>query len=169
MTAILCCACHKNEPPVEVRINIAEQYIPATLTFDKQDTQTLEKCRELYLKHFVVRSADEFPDDPLGFSAAYSNINFKDYDLLVFYYMRPAPCITYSNRYFRNTVENSYNWHLSIGIDDSDYDYETGTTRYFTRFAIEVRKIPENAEVKVQYSESITSIDWWTDSESSEN
>ena len=63
---------------------------------------------------------------------------------------------TYYNYYVRNTVENTYNWTMRIGITTLNDD--TKTTTDFTRFALLVKKLPADADVRTWIS--LSALDW---------
>lgn len=111
--AILAVSCNRHsEPPFETPLEICESYVPQTLMFDKNDSETAGIVGEWYGKTMVVNSADGLPDDPIGFTPGYSKINFKEYTLLIAYHWHRAAIDAYSNRWVRNNVESTYDWDL---------------------------------------------------------
>lgn len=155
---ILCSCNHSEEPPAEVSLPIERQYRPATVEFQITDEDFVEKVKEFDNKDFIVRSVDELPDDPLGFSEAYRKINFNQSDLFIAYRIYRWDFESYVNRFYRNRIENKYNWEIHLGVAEKP-DTES-TTRYFNRFAIKVKKLPENADVKFWISLSALNWDW---------
>lgn len=101
------------------------------------------------------------PNDPMGFSEAYHKINFKESTLLIKYVLHSYTMETYSNRYYRNTKENSYNWTINVGTA-SDTDIDTDNM-WLTRFAILVRKLPTDAQVKTWFG--LSSIGWYPETD----
>lgn len=156
--AILSVSCNRHsEPPTEVLLQISESFVPQTLSVDKNDSEMLEKIREWNTQSLVVNSADELPDDPIGFSPAFSKINFKERTLLIAYNIHRWRIDAYTNRWIRNNVESTYDWYIQLGI--SEFPDEDDVI-YFTRFAIEVPKLPADANVRFWYSHSDLGFDW---------
>lgn len=156
--SLLLASCNKNdESPMEVKLPIIEAYMPVTMAVERSDTETMEKCREWHEKTLVVNAKEEIPqDDMLGFTEAYTGVNFNDYTLLLHYKMHRCNIDTYYNYYVRNTVENTYNWTMRIGITTLNDD--TKTTTDFTRFALLVKKLPADADVRTWIS--LSALDW---------
>ena len=149
LSAVLFGCGHSDTPPAEAPLYINAVYSPASVGFEKSDKEMLEVCREWYGKTFVIRSADQFPDDPIGFSDSYSYINFDRNTLLIAYQLHSWTIDTYSNLYFRNNLEKTYDWTISLG--STEYHLESESMK-LTRFAILVPKLPENADVRIWYS-----------------
>lgn len=146
---LCCCSCnHHNEPPTEVKLPIDKSFLPSTVQFNRSDTEFLEKCREWNNKLVRVDSPDELPNDPLGFSEIYRNLNFKNQTLLLYYDLHFWEIKSCDYTFHRNTVEKKYIWLMSLGVVDIVFEGdEKPETSYFTRFAILVRKLPEDAEI----------------------
>lgn len=141
--------CYHNDsmPPTETSLSIDRQYVPATTIFQRSDKEFFDKIQWLNEKKFVVNDQSEFPNDQLGFSNAYKDIDFGRYTLLLYYRVHDWKIDTWYNRYFRNNLEQTYNWNIHIGtstIPDSHAE-----TLQITRFAILVPKVPENAEMNI--------------------
>lgn len=159
---VLLCSCNNNDdqPPTETELPIAEVYLPATTEFSRDDAEFVEKIKPWFDKTLVINSESEMDEDPFGFSDAYRSIDFNEYTLLVAYQIRNYPIDTYRNRYYRDNVEQRYNWAVCIKtaeIPDNDSE-----TLYFTRYAILVKKLPENADLAIWFS--IGAINWgWGD------
>lgn len=149
LLGLLTVSCNNNdEPPLEFGLPISGTFIPATVEYDETQLTEAQKKNLIHLvnNQHVVNDVSELPEDPFGFSDTYRQIDFKEYTLLIKYMLHDYTIDTYSNRYFRNTKENSYNWSVNVGTtSDTSVD---GDELYFTRFAIYVKKIPEGAEVK---------------------
>ena len=146
---LIMCSCDKNEEPeLEIALPISDTYLPASLGFNVSSMDDVRKRELIHLVHneHIINDIAELPDDPIGFSEAYQKINFKEYTLLIKYLLHYYTIDTYSNRFYRNTKENSYNWTVSIGTA-SDTDIDTDEI-WFTRFAILVRKIPADAQIR---------------------
>ncbi len=148
----------KDEPQTEVLVPVYETYVPAAVTFDRNDTQFLNRCRKWSEKILVVDSADELPDDPLGFSPTYSKINFRDNSLLVTYKLHKWSIDTYTNRFVLNNLTGTYDWTISLGSSSFSGDGSNNVT--FTRFAIEVPKLPAGADVTAQFLLYDSGWDW---------
>ncbi|MDE6273246.1 MAG: hypothetical protein K2M31_09615 [Muribaculaceae bacterium] len=149
---------HSEEPPKEVNLHIAEQYRPAEVTFKTSDKDFADKAKEFDDKSFIVRSAEELPDDPIGFPELYRKINFRNYDLLLFYCVYRWDFDSYSNRFYRDRIENKYKWEIHLGV--GEFPESESEIRHFNRFAIKVKKLPENADVEFWVSFSHLNWDW---------
>lgn len=155
----LLCSCNHNEPALEVVLPISETYVPSSIELpnDLDEEQKRNLIHLVNTNHHIVNSAAELPDDPMGFSDAYNNINFKNSTLLINYVLHDYSIDTYNNRYYRNTKENTYNWVINIG-SASNLDVDTDNT-LLTRFAILVKKLPADADFKLSYG--LTSLGWF--------
>ncbi len=155
---VLCSCVSNNEPPLETALPIAQNYLPATLSFSADDNEWTDKIKDWSDKQIRVDSPEELPDDPLGFSDAYSGINFNRYTLLLSYNIHNWTIDTYHNRYYRDNIEGIYNWNICVStatsIDDSS------TQLYFTRYAVLVNKIPAEREVKIWFSLGALNWSW---------
>ena len=161
---LIMCSCDKNEEPeLEIALPISDTYLPASLGFNVSSMDDVGKRELIHLVHneHIINDIAELPDDPIGFSEAYQKINFKEYTLLIKYLLHYYTIDTYSNRFYRNTKENSYNWTVSIGTA-SDTDIDTDEI-WFTRFAILVRKLPADAHVKYWFG--LKNIGWFPESD----
>lgn len=157
---LLCGACNRNnDVPAETTLSIIDTYVPVTVQFKKGDTEFVGKIRDMVDNEFVVNSLSELPDDPLGFSAAYNNINFKEYTLLVSYHVHPWKIDTYRSRYYHDNIENTNVWTIHIGTSTRPDEY-IEDQYYFTRFAILVKKIPASFGIKFWYSIGSLNTDW---------
>lgn len=152
-------SCNKNdEPPSEINLPIIRQYLPVTVQFAADDNEWKEKIKGWANKKVIVNVAAELPDDPLGFSAAYKGVDFSDYTLLITYDVRDWEMETYDNRYYRDNVEKSYNW--TIGIGTSTPPSDNPEQMYFTRYAILVKKLPQDATLNIWFSHRALNWDW---------
>lgn len=156
-------ACNKsNEPPVEVPLPIWEEFVPGNVIFDYSDKDFLNKLKDWSNKKVVVNSTDEIPNDPLGFNDAYYKINFSDQTLLLYYQLHDYDVVSYRNIYYRNTLENTYNWTISLGINGEINDEDNIEKLIISRYAILVKKIPDNADIIIW--QSIQNHNWsWSD------
>ncbi len=156
--ALLMGACrHDDEPPREFALEIVNQYMPATVVFDRSDTEFYDKMKELSRKKFVVNSADELPDDHLGFNDVYRKINFKDYTLFVQYLLHPWKIEMFRNYYYIDNSDRNYYWQVNLGLSERD---EEDTQLEITRFAILVRKLPVDSKVNMNIVLSSSGFDW---------
>lgn len=103
-----------------------------------------------------MNSLSELPNDNLGFSNAYKGIDFEKYTLLLYYRVHDWNIDTFRNLYYRNNIEQNYNWNIHLGTSTIP-DANSETLR-ITRFAILVHKIPENVEINIWTS--LSAIDW---------
>lgn len=149
---------HHSEPSGNVSMRIITEYMPATVTVERGDTDMLERCREWLDQTPVVNSASELPDDPLGFPEYYQKLDYENNTLLLAYMMHRWKIETYSNMYVRNYTEDYYDWY--IGLGSSEYDMELTDKVNFTRFAILVPKIPEAGKTRVLWSLRDLAWDW---------
>lgn len=155
-------SCHHNEePPVEVKLPIADIFIPATVTFDRSDTEFFEKCLEWDNKSLVVNSIEELPEDPLGSNDYFKKINFSKSTLLLSYSLHRLQYVTCKYYFLRNRIEQSYNLTIFLGI--GNLRDENSTERRFTRFAVLVPKLPESANVNIGISYTSGYADWEDD------
>lgn len=153
------CSCNRNEdtPFDDINLPIAGDYVPTTVTFDINDSEWKDKIKEWTDKDIIVNSISELPDDPLGFSDAYKNINFNKYTLIITYNIHAWTIDTYRNRYFRD-IEGFYNWSICIKTASvSDIESEQ---LFFTRYSILVDKLPRDKEVKIWFSLGSLNWDW---------
>ncbi len=158
--SLLLLGCNKNdETPLEIGLPIAATYLPATMEFNINDIDDEQKHNIFHLvnNEHIVNSVSELPDDPIGFSETFHEINFREYTLLIKYVLHDYTIDTYNNRYFRNTKEDTYNWSVNIGTS-SDTDVDTDE-EMLTRFAILVHKLPADAQVRSWFG--LTSIGWY--------
>lgn len=154
ITALLLCSCNNNnEPDLEIELPINSVFIPVTIKINKNDIdeQEREEIMNLINTKHIVNDASEVPSDPIGQNKAFYNINYNEQTLLIMYLYKRWTFETYSNRFYRNTKENSYNWVLRLGMtmDDDDTEFVQ-----LTRFAILVRKLPADTDVQTWYSQT---------------
>lgn len=138
----------KDEPVGEYVMPINKEYLPASVTFKKDDTAFLNRCRKWDNKIVIVNSADDLPDDPLGFTPSYGNINFANSSLLITYKLHKLIIDTCDFSYIYKGTTDTFEWSIKLG---SALDMTTGNDETtFTRFAMEVPKLASDANVKVQ-------------------
>lgn len=158
LLALLASCNHNDEPPLEANLSVAEQYMPANTVFNADDKEFLDKVKGYADKTMVINSLAELNDDPFGFSDAYKGIDFDEYTLLVAYWLHDMKIDTFRNRYYRDTKEKTYNWAIHIGTstppDESPEQLE------FTRFAILVKKLPADADIRIWKSIGALNWDW---------
>ena len=159
LVGVLLCGCNRHEePPVETVWPIQETYMPVGVVFDKTDTDFLERCREWNNKRFIVNDVDELPADPLGFNDTYRNINYKNYSLILVYRLHRWSIDTYRSWFTRNNVENTFNWTLTVV--SNDFDPQDTNKVIITRFAITVKKLPEDANLLIGWQYIDHGFDW---------
>lgn len=107
LSSLLLCSCNNNdEPPTETVLPISKYYQPCTSEFNITDTEWLDKIKGWADKKFVVNDLSELPDDPLGFSEAYTSVDFKEYTLFITYNLHNWNIDTYRNRYYFDNIEH---------------------------------------------------------------
>ncbi len=153
-------SCHNNEdePNYEFDATINLVYVPAGITFEKSDTEFLNKCRPWDDKFVIVNSSDELPADPLGFNDHYDKINFSDQTLLIYYSIHNYRVVTCRNVLTKNIRDNVYNWLLNLGIENKIEGASDKLT--ISRYAILVPKITQNDRVKVNYTLTALDFNW---------
>lgn len=152
----LCSCNHNEEPPFEVTLPIQEEYIVKSEWISRYDSEKTAICKALDEKLFIVNSPDELPkDDIYGFGEAYTKADFKNYTLLIYYELHPWQVEVYRYRYVRNNTEKRYDWYIGNRIGPEEPNPEKWQ---FTRYAIAVNKLPENASVMAW--RSLISSDW---------
>lgn len=153
MATLLFCSCNNNnEPDLEIELPIIGSFIPASIEINKNEIGEKEKDEIMNLVHskHIVNDVSELPNDPIGPNEAFYNVDYREQTLLIMYLYKRWTIDTYSNRFYRNTEDNSYNWVVNLGTS-SDLDDDTDFV-HFTRFAIVVRKLPADADVQTWYS-----------------
>lgn len=153
MLSLLFCSCNNNkETDLEIELPINSTFIPVSI--DINTAEIGEKEREdimnLVNNGHVVNDVSELPSDPIGKNEAFYSVNFNENTLLIAYLFKKWSLDTYSNRFYKNTEENSFNWVVRIG-SALDYDDDPDVVS-LTRFAILVRKLPVDAKVQTWYS-----------------
>lgn len=157
---LLAAGCNRHhEPPIETVLPVNEVFVPASVTYDRTDTEFRDLCREWNDKEIAVNDVSGLPDDPIGFTDSYRNINFSDQTLLLTYRMHLFDIDSYRVRYVRNNIEHTYDWNIAIGSGNYD-DSDERTTGTFTRFALLVPKLPADAQWRVWWSYRDFSWDW---------
>lgn len=153
MVSLMFCSCNNNnDPDLEIELPIYAVFMPATIELNKADISEQERAEIMKLVNntHVVNDISEIPNDPFVKNDVFDCVNFNEQTLLIIYHFKSWTIETYSNRFFRNTQENSYNWVVRIGTGPVN-DEPTETVQ-LTRFAILVRKLPPDADVKTWYS-----------------
>ena len=154
---LLLCSCNNNdEPPTETMLSVSEAYMPCTVAFNVNDTEFIDKIKKWSDKKFVVNDLSELPDDPLGFSDASKKVDFNNYTLLITYDIHNWVIDTYRNRYYFDNIERTYNWTICVGT--STVPDDNTETWYFTRYAILVKKLPQDAKIQMWFS--LGAINW---------
>jgi hypothetical protein len=152
MVVCLCLtACNDNdEPKNDVELAITEQFQPCSVTVCRSDSAFTEMCERWGNRTVVVNSADELPDDPMGFSADFGNISFANQTLLLYYMGNQYDIQSCSNRYYQSVVDESLNWLIIMGVGGDIADVDK--TFCFTRFAILVPKLTDSSSLKIWLS-----------------
>ncbi len=147
--SIFITACnHNNQPPTTVNLPINEQFLPMNVEFNMSDTEYKQQTRPWWDKGVVVNSSEEIPNDPFGFQESYYKINFKNNTLLLYYQIHDYNVVSITNMFYRNTVENTYNWSINLGISGDINEGDKIEKAIISRFAILVPKLPTDANVK---------------------
>ncbi|MCM1032898.1 MAG: hypothetical protein NC405_03995 [Odoribacter sp.] len=111
-------------------------------------------------KQVVVNSVDEIPNDPLGFAESYYKINFTENTLLLCYQIHDYNIVSITNRYYRNIVENTYNWSINLGISGEINSGDKSEKAIISRYAILVPKLPTDAKVEIWHGLTDHNWDW---------
>lgn len=149
---LLFCSCNNNEPDLVVQLPINSVFIPVSMEINKSDIDEQQRHEIMSLvnnKH-IVNDISELPNDPIGQNEAFYYINYNEHTLLITYLFKAWTIETYSNQFYKNTKENSYNWVVRLGTT-MDYDDDIEVVQLM-RFAILVRKLPVDADVQTWYS-----------------
>lgn len=147
MIALLLCSCNNNTSDLEIELPINSVFIPASIAINKADLDDEQRNEIMNLvnNNHIVNDISEVPNDPIGQNEAFHHINFDEYTLLIMYFFKSYSIDTYSNRFYKNTEENTFNWVVRIGTFTDSEDY--GEDINLTRFAILVKKLPADADV----------------------
>ena len=158
--ALLAVSCSKkeDEPMADEALTITEAYLPAGVAFDQDDSQFLKRCQKWNQTTITVNSANDLPDDPLGFSPSYSKIDFSRNTLILTYMLHRWTIDTSRNTYSYNYDRGTYDWLITLG--SSFYDEEQSDVVYFTRFAIQVPKQTAGAVTRVTVNLYDASFSW---------
>ncbi len=148
------CSCNKNdEPPTEVTMPLTQSFLPTGVQFERSDTEFRDKLRDWTDKLFVVNSADELPADPLGFPEYYRSIDYSNTTLLLSYDLHFYKIESLVNKVTRNTIDKTYMWTLKMSVIDVVYEGdEIPETLFFSRFAVCLRKLPTDADIRVSFN-----------------
>lgn len=153
ISILLLSSCNNNnEPDLTIELPINLVYIPASIEINKADLdeQELKNIMNLVNNKHIINDISEIPDDPIGQNEAFYHINYNEQTLLIMYIFKKWSLDSYYNVFYKDTKENSFNWVVKLGTT-TDLDDETEVVK-LTRFAILVRKLPENANLKTWHS-----------------
>lgn len=155
--SLILCSCDNYEPDSEIELPITTAFIPFSIEIDLNDMDEMQREQINYLttRAHIVNNILELPEDPIGQNETFKKINYQDNTLLILYIMHYWAIDTYSNRFYRYTKDNTYNWIVKLGTLSEGNNKPDKIL--LTRFAILVKKLPENAELKTWYSH--TSVD----------
>ncbi len=151
---------HNEEPPTQVNLPIRQEFLPINVIFSMSDSEFKDKIKPWLNKQMVVNSIEELPNDPIGFTGSYYKINFKENTLLLAYQINDYNVISVTNRYYRNRIENTYNWSINLGVSGGIGDDEEDDKAMISRYAILVRKLPGDGTGKIYYGLSVYRWDW---------
>ena len=152
-------ACNRNreEPPFETELPVREIYTPENVWVEINDAEEYDRLVGWSGRLFVVNSPDEFPEgDGIGFSRAYTEADFSNHTILVYYHIHAWEFDRFSYRYVYYNQEAKYNWSILIGVDSPEPTY--ADRRCLTRFAVMVDKVPEDARVTAGFG--LNGNDW---------
>ena len=139
------CSCNNNdEPETEIPLPIVREYLPSTMQIIESEFD--ENYLKLANNGLVVTQLSELPDDPFGFNEAFLSIDFSKYTLLLRYVIHDWVIDTYKNIWYWNNYNEFYGWEAAFMT--STKQNTNPDNCYFTRCAILVNKLPENARVK---------------------
>lgn len=135
-----------DEPAVEyTHIAINETYLPCFISVGENPALNAE-CKDLNNKCYIVDSADQLPEDPIGYTPGYESIDYNKNSLLVTYRFHAGSFDTYESIYTRNNYEKTYDWFINLSTSESEAS--SVGLKSLTRFAIKVPKLPKNAAVR---------------------
>lgn len=152
-------SCSSNdEPKADVQVNIYDSFIPASIILNRTDTELIEECKKFSSQTFIVNSKEELPQDPFGTDETFSKIGYNNQSLLICYQVHSYDIISYDNKFIKNNTEKTYDWNVTLGINGDKVD--SFEQLIFTRYAILVPKLPQNAQLKVWFGVRSYSWDW---------
>lgn len=159
---VLCMAlssCKNNdEPSTETPLPVMKAYLPASVEFDLNDSEWVEKIQKWSNRKFVVNKLSEIPNDPLGFDETFLDIDFDECTLLLAYDMHSYPIDSYRTRYYKDDAEDTYNWMVVVGTNDMPNQWSEAW--HFTRYALLVKKLPTDTKLKFGLASTAINWDW---------
>ena len=139
------CSCSNNdEPEIETPLPIVKEYSLSTMQINESEFD--ENYLKLAVDGLVVTELSELPADPFGFNKAFMSIDFSKHILLLHYLIHDWKIDTYRNIWYWNNYNEFYGWEAAFMT--STKQNTNPDNCYFTRCAILVNKLPENARVK---------------------
>lgn len=152
--------CNRSEPSGQTRLPIHAEMLPAVAVIDADVSEAREKMKGWAGRIIQVNSADDLPDDPFGFTPAYSSLSYSTETLLLWYNAFPDFHLESTRQWFiRDNSDNTYRWNMDLGGSFSRTGKQVEKVTY-VRMAIVVAKLPDMAEVSVAYGISDYSWDW---------
>ncbi|MBD5356621.1 MAG: hypothetical protein HDR88_06415 [Bacteroides sp.] len=151
------CTHHNDGPQSETRLPIEEIFTPAGMWIEESDADA-PFFQDISRKLFVVNSADELPDDRLGFSDTYKKADFKNYTMLIYYQLHRWEFESCQYLYLRLNLERKFSWTITMKVA-ADEDTYPGM-RCISRFAIMVNKIPDGWDVTATFGLSDYNWSW---------
>lgn len=156
LSVLSACDRNREEPPFETELPVREIYTPENVWVDMKDTEEYDRLVGWSGRLFVVNSPDELPWDGTGFSRAYTEADFSNHTILLYYHIHAWEFDRFSYRYVYYNQEAKYNWSILISVDSPEPTY--ADKRCLTRFAVMVDKIPGDARVTAGFG--LNGNDW---------
>lgn len=156
LSVLSACDRNREEPPFETELPVREIYTPENVWVDMKDTEEYDRLVGWSGRLFVVNSPDELPWDGIGFSRAYTEADFSNHTILVYYHIHAWEFDRFSYRYVYYNQEAKYNWSILISVDSPEPTY--ADKRCLTRFAVMVDMIPGDAHVTAGFG--LNGNDW---------
>ena len=138
-------SCNNNDvPKTEIPLPIEKEYPLSTMKIN--ETEFDENYLKLAADGLVVTQLSGLPEDPFGFNEAFLKIDFSKHTLLLHYLIHDWDIDSYRNIWYWNDYNKHYGWVAAFMT--STKQNPNPDNCYFTRCAILVNKLPENANVK---------------------
>ena len=143
-------SCNHKSEMIYHTIPIEKEYEAFKYVFDRNKISE-EELKEMPNLQLVINSEDEFPDEDLrGLEELKeSDIDFKQYTMLLVYYKVPGVVEDYSYSYAKDFENNTIIFSINYNsVVDSGEKAESVNLFTYCRSAILVTKIPEDTGVE---------------------
>ena len=152
--SLLFSACNHENTMIYHTLPIEKEYEPVIFIYDRSEISN-EELKEMPNLKLVINSEDEFPEnDLMGLEELKeSNIDFRKYTLLLFYYKLPGIVIDYTPNYAKDFEKNILIFSLTFHLDENFLnESETKNPSTYFGYAILVSKIQMDEEVVFRLS-----------------